>query len=241
VLRHSLAVSRPSLESFGLNPDAVARIERRERTLYGNLHYVGIAAGTVAAIGVGYLLGDLRGAASFGILGPFLGGYLGATWLDSQLRSRDPELQRYESYTRAAKNYDLSLWQEEQRQKRAQAEFWRSLSGHSFERELAALLRRSGLNVEQTRGSGDGGIDLIIRQPHRTTVVQCKQTKHPVGPAAARDLFGALQHHGYDAGILAATAGVTSGVRTFFEGKPLSVMDLDAILKLQRDAEPKTS
>ena len=40
-----------------------------------------------------------------------------------------------------------------------------------------------------------------------------------------------------DEGILAVTAGGTSGVQEFFRGKPLRVMDLAEILSLQRDRD----
>ena len=44
-----------------------------------------------------------------------------------------------------------------------EANYWFSLSGHEFEEEMAKLLRaRFGdASVIKTKGSGDGGIDLI--------------------------------------------------------------------------------
>ena len=68
-------------------------------------------------------------------------------------------------------------------------------------------------------------------------MVQCKQTKHPVGPAVARELYGALIASKADDGILAVVGGVTRGVHHFFVGKPLRVMDLDEILRLQGQAD----
>jgi restriction system protein len=120
------------------------------------------------------------------------------------------------------------------------AAFWQSHSGHQFEHELAKLFTRDGYDTKVTRGSGDGGIDIILRRSGRTTVVQCKQTKNPVGPAVARDLCGAWMNSKADDGILAVTGGVTSGVHQFFAGKPLRVMmDLSEILELhQQSAEP---
>lgn len=73
---------------------------------------------------------------------------------------------------------------------------------------------------------------MCCASPDETIVVQCKQTKLPVGPGAARDLYGALIHCGAHEGILATTAGATSGVHEFFKGKPLRVMDLTEILTL---------
>ena len=68
------------------------------------------------------------------------------------------------------------------------AAFWQSHSGHQFEHELAKLFTRDGYDTKVTRGSGDGGIDIILRRSGLPTVVQCKQTKSPIGPARARSL-----------------------------------------------------
>jgi restriction system protein len=96
--------------------------------------------------------------------------------------------------------------------------------------------------VQRTPGSGDAGIDIILQRSGKTTVVQCKQTKNPVGPAVARELYGALIASKADDGILAVTGGVTSGVHQFFVGKPLRVMGLLEIIGLQRAVmEKKTT
>jgi restriction system protein len=85
-----------------------------------------------------------------------------------------------------------------------------------------------------TPGSGDHGIDIILTRGQRRTIVQCKRTTSRVGPAVARELYGALIAEQADDGILAAIAGVTPGVREFFQGKPLRVMDLADIVKLHK-------
>ena len=55
----------------------------------------------------------------------------------------------------------------------------------------------------------------------------------PVGPAVARELYGTFVNSGADDAILACTAGVTAGAREFLASKSISVLDLDAILRLQ--------
>ena len=88
--------------------------------------------------------------------------------------------------------------------------------------------------MELTPGSGDKGVDIILRRSGRTIVVQCKQTRTPVGPAAARELYGVLIASKADEGILASVGGATTGVHEFFRGKPLRVMDLSEILALHK-------
>jgi restriction system protein len=146
----------------------------------------------------------------------------------------NPTLGGYSDYKRAVVAFEK--WEKEarERERRTQMEFWRSRRGHQFERELASLLRTQDYDhVQVTKGSGDRGIDIILRRDGVTTIVQCKQTKQPVGPAAARELYGALKDCGATYGILATVGGVTSGVHDFCQGKPLRVMGLNEILEMQ--------
>jgi hypothetical protein len=237
-------MSRPEPRSFGLSTADFAAVDRRERLFYGNIHFWGMVVGLLLGglllgLALGSVVGGRVGAGVGGMIGLFAGPILAVGPVEERLRKRDGVFQRYNKFKLATEAYDRDFRERQERERRTHQEFWRSLSGHAFERELAGLFRRCGLEVDQTPGSGDGGIDLIVRQAGRRIIVQCKQTRTPVGPAAARDLFGTLQHHRFDEGILATTAGATKGVYAFFEGKPLRVMDLDAILKLQNAHAPK--
>jgi len=119
---------------------------------------------------------------------------------------------------------------------RTQSEFWRSLSGVAFERELARLYRQLGYQVRVTPASGDGGIDLILSQDGRRTVVQCKATRKPVGPEVVRDLYGTLIDSRADDAILASLSGATAGAADFAYGKQIRIIDLAAIIQMQEEA-----
>ncbi len=214
----------PSLRAFGLSvgePEEIARTVERNRRWTLNVCAFAVAA--VAAI---------EGFRSEGAAGILWGWYglIGGTIIGTLLRDRlvallDSRVPRYLRYEEARKAFEA--WQT-----RTLTEFWLSLSGHAFERELAAVFERAGFDVTRTPGSGDGGIDIILRRGGKTSVVQCKHSKNPIGPSAARDLYGALTHCGAHYGILAVTGTVTSGVHDFFRGKPLRVMPLNEIMAL---------
>ena len=218
-------VVEPTLKDFGLSLHTPTRYATWSKWSH-RLVLLAIASGT----GIGYLLGEWPGA----LLGfwPAMIIYGCSEVLASRLWF--PKKGRYEEYLRARSEWDRAQAEAEERARRAQAEFWRSLTGHAFEAELGALLKRVGYEVTRTPGSRDGGIDLILKHGGKTLVVQCKQTRSAVGPNVARDLFGAMVDFGADEGILATTGGVTSGVHEFFRGKSLRVMPLDEILELQR-------
>lgn len=115
---------------------------------------------------------------------------------------------------------------------RKQREYWMGLTGAEFERELASLFQSRGYRVESTPSSGDQGIDLIVRKSGKTTIVQCKRHKSPVGPAIARELYGSLIASRADGAILACTGGFTKGVKDFVEGKPITLVDAWDIIKV---------
>ena len=127
----------------------------------------------------------------------------------------------------------------EQRRRRKLIEHWMSLSGPEFERELGTVYRNLGYRVETTAGSGDGGVDLILRKNGKTTVVQCKSHQAPIGPAIARDLFGAMVASRADSAILACTGGFTRGVLEFVQGKPITLISASELAILGEAVEDK--
>src|SRR5213593_1835274 len=111
-----------------------------------------------------------------------------------------------------------------------------AISGLQFEHELAALFRRAGKRVEVTRASDDKGVDIwLVEQRGQKTPVQCKAHKNSIGPAAAREFFGTMQHFGADEGILASLSGFTRGVHEFARGKPIRLLAMADIIQMQKD------
>ncbi len=109
-------------------------------------------------------------------------------------------------------------------EERKREQYWESLGGIEFERELGKLFGARGYRVEFTPTVGDQGIDLILRKDGKTTVVQCKAHSRPVGPAVARELYGSMVAYKADNAILACTGGFTDGVFKFAQGKPIRLI-----------------
>ena len=117
-------------------------------------------------------------------------------------------------------------------ERRRLREHWMSLSGVGFEQELGALFRQLDYRVEPTAVSGDQGVDLILRKDGKTTVVQCKSHKSPVGPAIARELLGSMVAFRADNAILACTGGFTKGVREFVRDRPIQLISAQDLTSL---------
>jgi hypothetical protein len=120
----------------------------------------------------------------------------------------------------------------EKTRQRKLADHWLGLGGIEFERELGGLYRELGYDVKTTPVTGDQGIDLILKKNGLTTIVQCKSHQQPVGPAIAREIYGALVSSGADNAILACTSGFTSGVLEFVKDKPIALVSAKEIVAL---------
>ena len=129
----------------------------------------------------------------------------------------------------------------EKRRQRKLADYWLNLDGLTFESELGDLYRRLGYDVETTPVTGDDGIDLVLKKDGLTTIVQCKSHQQPVGPAIAREIYGALISSKADNAILACTSGFTPGVFSFAKDKPISLISAKEILALVESATSNSS
>lgn len=66
------------------------------------------------------------------------------------------------------------------------------MSGKDFELFVRdRLMARGYANIETTRGSGDMGADLIVRQNGKVIVIQCKRYIGSVGLNAVQEVLGA--------------------------------------------------
>jgi Restriction endonuclease len=126
---------------------------------------------------------------------------------------------------------EWNRWQREW--SKGQAQFWRSLDGIAFEKELANLYRALGYEASLTTWSGDDGVDIQLRKDGKSIVVQCKAHNKPVGSPTVRELFGSLHHFKADEAILACTGGFTSSAINFAKGKPIKLIKLEDILVMQ--------
>ena len=164
---------QPRPEDFGLTWSQVQTLDRVGPTHLWRAFWVGAALGTAIYLRLG-LVGDDAGLA-FSI---WLGTIVVLWWLyagwDRVGGVFSARIRGYARFRSARRAFDA--WQE-----RTRRDFWQGLSGRAFEHELASLFRTHGYEVQETPYSGDEGIDLVLQRAGRTTIVQCKCTRQPVG------------------------------------------------------------
>jgi hypothetical protein len=185
--------------------------------------YMGLFGGFIGFLLAGLLKENIK---PFSIIGAILGSsFVFISFFKfehkEQIRRKllsDHKFHKITLYKKAMEHYEL-----------CQENYWKSLRGVEFEKALANLYRSLGHSVQETKGSGDGGIDLILDD---RIIVQCKSHEKPIGVGAIRDLYGVLMHTRADSAILACPAGFSDGVRKFAEGKPIKLIALKEIIEM---------
>ena len=221
---------------------------------------IALAVGLIADdIGVGFVAGILALAAGGAVIYPVMTVSLRLIVRSRWNRARSCLLKgdvgrRLYAYETAMNTYEVKeqerrLAEEAEKRERRQAEkaererrrklvdHWMSLGGREFEWELATLYRYLGYDVEATPATGDQGIDLVLRKDGKTTIVQCKSHKSPVGPAVARELLGSMVAFRADDAILACTGGFTRGVKDFVRGKPITLISATELARMGSNVE----
>ena len=110
----------------------------------------------------------------------------------------------------------------------------RALSWQDFERLVGEAYRRRGYTIQETGGSSpDGGVDLVLYSGGRKTVVQCKRWRTAqVGVSAVRELYGVMVAEKTERAIFVTTGSFTKEANAFARGKPLELVDGEALAKL---------
>lgn len=115
----------------------------------------------------------------------------------------------------------------------------RHMSWQDFELLVGEAYRRQGYVIEKRGGGGaDSGIDLILRKGGETTLVQCKQwKKYKVGVKIVRELYGVMAAEKAHRGVVATCGRYTKDAKAFAEGKPLDLLDGQALWRLVEQAK----
>ncbi len=115
----------------------------------------------------------------------------------------------------------------------------RAMSWREFEMLVGEAFRRQGYVAEETGlGGADGGIDLVLYQGGRKTLVQCKQWRaRQVSVSTVREMWGLAAHHEADAVKIVCTNEFTSDAIKFAAGKPIELLTGQDLLALVRAAQ----
>lgn len=226
-----LRLEPPRFEDFGYSEEEYHSDRRKRRDLNQNLARLPwkCAIGLALIGGLGsFLIASLRPSfVPMGLVGLVVGAILGLLY--KTLRSRRAALKEYELLG----SFERELFAYVYWSKRRAAEFWKSLSGVAFERELARVFRLAGYEASLTSASRDEGIDIILKREGTTGIVQCKAHRGPVGPNVVRELLGSAVHFNADFAMLASTSGFTPASVEFAAQKSIILLEVPDIIRMQ--------
>jgi Holliday junction resolvasome RuvABC ATP-dependent DNA helicase subunit len=107
-----------------------------------------------------------------------------------------------------------------------------SMTAVAFEEFIGSLFHEMGYAVEITPGTSDNEIDLLLRKSNQLIAVQCMRWSAPVGEPVVRDFYTALMSSGAQSGYVVTTSTFTSHAYSFAQGKPIQLVDLEALVDL---------
>lgn len=220
---------KPTLAQYGLSEDIESKLKELENKYNNKVQSIKSVIFIIAMAGA-FLYGFVKyGTIEMGIGSTIFAlvvfGMIFAVFLDGKFEyKKNTEL--HKKYFEYKKQLDFyNFWNQFKR-----IDYWMNLDGHEFEEAVAAVYRNLGYKAEVSKQGGDGGIDIILTKENKKIAVQCKAHNKPVSPAVVRDLFGTMNHFGYDEGILVSRNGFTVGVYEFSKGKPIKLINLNDIM-----------
>jgi len=92
-----------------------------------------------------------------------------------------------------------------------------------FEHITAEIFRQLGFDAKVTPASADEGLDVILSRTGSQIGVQCKQHKHPIGPAPIREFIGALAAADLDEGYFVTTSNFTDAAKQASRKSPIKI------------------
>jgi len=121
-----------------------------------------------------------------------------------------------------------------------------AMSWPQFELLVGEGFQRLGYSIEEKGGTAqDNGIDLVLRKDDATTLVQCKQWRaKQVDVSAVRELYGVMIAEKASGALLVTTGRFTLDTIAFASGKPIGLIDGNALIELVQSVqkgEPKAS
>lgn len=192
---------------------------------------LGIAAYFAIRYGIGWylsthggpLLQGLGRQAWAGAYSPFAWMLLAMCWIAALV-----------SYVKSVKRRDLLDMQ-------TGLDSLQAMNWREFETLVGEAFRRQNYVVEETGlGGPDGGVDLILRQGGRKTLVQCKQRKsRQVNVSTIREMWGLAAHHQADAVKVVCVHDFTKDAADFAVGKSIELVTGRHLLELVRDVQQK--
>lgn len=106
------------------------------------------------------------------------------------------------------------------------------MNGLQFEEYLSSLYKSLGYQTEVTKGSGDFGADLILKNNSKRIVVQAKRYKNKVGIQSVQEVVGAKRYYDASHAWVVTNNYFTEPARKLAHANDVLLVDRDLLIKL---------
>ncbi|WP_445661950.1 restriction endonuclease [Bacillus sp. FSL K6-1338] len=106
------------------------------------------------------------------------------------------------------------------------------MNGRQFEEYLSSLYQALGYQTEVTKGSGDFGADLVLKNNGTKIVVQAKRYKNKVGIQSVQEVVGAKRYYDAVHAWVVTNNYFTEPARKLAHANDVLLIDRDLLIKL---------
>lgn len=115
--------------------------------------------------------------------------------------------------------------------------WWSSKKSYELEKALCNMFLRRGFAAQITKGSGDGGVDVIVEGYQSSTLyIQCKGWSKKVGPQPIRELAGVVKSMANPkaVGIVLSTQGFSESASQFAIESGIQLWDSATVCEIAK-------
>ncbi len=113
------------------------------------------------------------------------------------------------------------------------------MNGHDFEEFMKTVYSLLGYKVEQTKKSGDQGIDLIIKKHFKKTGIQLKRYSNSVGNSAVQEAVAGKKFYKLDRVCVLTNRSFTKSAIELAKANKVELIDREDLKKLLKKAKKK--
>ena len=113
------------------------------------------------------------------------------------------------------------------------------MCGHDFESFMKDVYSILGYKVEETKKSGDQGIDLIIKKHFRSVGVQLKRYSKPVGNFAVQEAVAGKKYYKLDRVLVLTNKSFTKSAIELAKANKVELLGREDLKNLLKKAKKK--
>jgi HJR/Mrr/RecB family endonuclease len=113
-------------------------------------------------------------------------------------------------------------------------------SGGEFEEYLTNLFQALGYKAENTKISGDQGIDVLVARNGKKYGIQAKYYSQPVGNSAVQEVIAGREYFNLSKGIVITNASFTKSAQDLAEKTHIRLIDgeeLEKIIRMEKSGK----